>query len=285
MSSRPPAPPVAQRNNLTTELVRLLAREIGAGKLRPGAQLPTEQDMMAAYGVSRTVIREAISALRSSGIVVTKQGLGTFVSRETQRQPFRIDPRDLGTLQEVLRIMELRKSVEIEAAAMAAERRSARDLSAIRGALQRIADAIERREAGIDEDFELHRAIAAATGNHYFVAFLQFLGHHIIPRQTLRIEHEGAEDRALYLRRVQAEHRAICDAIARKDPPAARSAMRAHLENSMKRYRIFGEAVGAAAPAKRARPSGGRGNGRATARAKAGRPKRGRRPAARDGRA
>src|SRR3712207_2442687 len=77
--------------NLTEELVRRLAAEIESGKLPPGAKLPTEREMMTATGVSRTVVREAISALRAQGLVVTRQGAGVFVSPEVERRPFRID--------------------------------------------------------------------------------------------------------------------------------------------------------------------------------------------------
>src|SRR5882672_6066924 len=116
---RPLAPP----KNLTVKLVDLLAAEITSGKLAPGARLPTEQEMMASFGVSRTVIREAVSALRSEGLVLTRQGVGAFVASDVKGRPFRIDPDGLKSLQEILRVMELRMGVEIFAAGLAAERR------------------------------------------------------------------------------------------------------------------------------------------------------------------
>src|ERR1700738_4759721 len=98
---RPLAPP----KNLTVKLVDLLSAEITSGKLVPGARLPTEQEMMGSFGVSRAVIREAGSARRSEGLVTTRRGVGAFVAAELPRQPFRIDPAGLKSLQEILRVM------------------------------------------------------------------------------------------------------------------------------------------------------------------------------------
>jgi len=225
--------------NLTAELVGRLSKEITSGKLAPGARLLTEQEMMATFGVSRTVVREAVSALRSEGLVMTRQGVGAFVATDAQQRPFRIEPRGAKSVPEVLRIMELRMGVEIEAAGLAASRRSAKHVDRIDSELAKIDAAIERGEAAIEADFELHRTIATATGNPYFESFLGYLGHYIIPRQSVRIEKIGGDEQTAYLRKVQREHRAICAAIAKSDPAGARDAMRAHLANSIARYQGF----------------------------------------------
>jgi GntR family transcriptional repressor for pyruvate dehydrogenase complex len=225
--------------NLTAELVELLSKEITSGKLAPGARLLTEQEMMATFGVSRTVVREAVSALRSEGLVLTRQGVGAFVATDAQQRPFRIDPRGAKSVTEILRIMELRMGVEIEAAGLAAARRSAKHLARIDAELAKIDTAIDRGEAAIEADFELHRSIAAAASNPYFESFLSYLGHYIIPRQSVRIEKIGGDDQTAYLRKVQREHRAISGAIAKGDAEGARTAMRAHLANSIARYQSF----------------------------------------------
>jgi DNA-binding FadR family transcriptional regulator len=238
--ARPPAfRRLAPPKNLTAELVEVLTREITGGKLAPGARLLTEQEMMATFGVSRTVVREAVAALRSEGLVLTRQGVGAFVAADAQKRPFRIDPPDGRSVGEVLRIMELRMGVEIEAAGLAASRRSAKHLAQIDAELAKIDAAIARGEAAVDADFEFHRAIATATGNGHFASFLGYLGHYIIPRQSVRIEKTGREAQATYLRKVQREHRAISAAIAKGDAEAARAAMRAHLANSIARYQSF----------------------------------------------
>src|SRR6516225_9037718 len=87
--------------NRTQELTQKLAVEIRSGRLVPGSQLPTEQEMSASTGFSRTVVREAVSALRAEGLVVTRQGLGAFVAMDVQRRPFRIDPDRLKSRSDV----------------------------------------------------------------------------------------------------------------------------------------------------------------------------------------
>jgi DNA-binding FadR family transcriptional regulator len=223
--------------NLTDELVRRLAAEIEGGKLQPGAKLPTEHEIMASTGVSRTVVREAIAALRAKGLIVTRQGSGAYVSPEVQRRPFRIDPDELASLGEVLRIMELRISVEVEAAGLAAERRTSAQLAEIGRRLKAVEKAIEAGESAIDADFAFHKAIFAAVDNPYFPRFLEFLGRYIIPRQSLRQPFGSEEEQKRYLERIQREHRAIHAAIRTREPERAREAARLHLVNSMNRYR------------------------------------------------
>src|SRR5512138_2792437 len=110
--------PLDAPRRLTAELVARLTADITSGKLPPGARLPTEQEMIAATGVSRTVVREAVAALRAEGLVLTRQGVGAFVA-DHARRPFRIDPVKLHSLREVLEVMELRTGIEVEAAGLA----------------------------------------------------------------------------------------------------------------------------------------------------------------------
>lgn len=230
---RPLSPP----RNLTDELVARLGDEIMSGKLSPNDRLPTEQEMIAAFGVSRTVVREAISALRAEGLVESRQGAGVFVARDMRRRPFRIDPEGGQSIGGVLDILELRMSVEIEAAGLAAERHKAADLKAIEKSLGAFRRAIEHGESGVDADFEFHHAICEATGNRHFKQFLEFLGRFIIPRQSIRVELESPEQHKAYLTRVLAEHEAICEAIRKEEAEEARRAMREHLTKSRERYR------------------------------------------------
>src|SRR5436190_20294063 len=122
---------LAPARNLTEEVVDQLASDIRRGKRAPGSRLPTEQALMRALGVSRTVVREAIAALRSEGLVVTRQGSGAYVAADGSRVPFRIaKPDGSSTIADVLKIMELRLAVELEAAALAAERATAPQVAA-----------------------------------------------------------------------------------------------------------------------------------------------------------
>src|SRR5947207_1268775 len=114
--------PIAAEHKLSRALYDQLAGEIKSGRLAPGARLPTEEELSRAARVSRTVVREAVAALRAEGLVITRQGVGAFVSAEPQRAPFRIEPEKLRTIADILSVMELRLGVEIESAGLAAER-------------------------------------------------------------------------------------------------------------------------------------------------------------------
>src|SRR5580704_18728878 len=130
-SFRPLGPP----KNRTGEVVERLAAEIASGRLLPGSRLPTEQQLTAALGVSRTVVREAVAVLRAEGLVETREGVGAFVVRDVQRRPFRIDPDGLRSIGEVVQVMELRTGVEVEAAGIAAERANAASRRRVASAL------------------------------------------------------------------------------------------------------------------------------------------------------
>src|SRR5438132_10767188 len=130
--------PLAAEPKLSRRLYEQLAGEIRSGRLAPGARLPTEQALTRAARVSRTVVREAVAALRAEGLVITRQGVGAFVSAEPQRAPFRIEPERLKTLADILNVMELRLGVEIESAGLAAERATRAQVKAIAAALEAI---------------------------------------------------------------------------------------------------------------------------------------------------
>ena len=249
--------PVAAPRKLTHAIAERIAAEIANGKFAPGARLPTEQEMVAAMGVSRTVVREAVAALRAEGLVVTRQGAGAFVASDVARRPFRLALDGLPSIEEVLDVMELRASVEVEAAGLAASRGSGRARRRVGEALSAVDSALQRGDAAIEEDFAFHRAIAAATGNPQFPHFLEYLGRFIIPRQSIRVAAHRPEGQRAYLETFQREHVAICDAIVAGDAEAAREAMRQHLGNSQARYRsLAAEAAAAQGPSVTARSAG-----------------------------
>ena len=233
--------PLRQPRNLTGELVARLTEEITSGNLAPNVRLPTEQQMMATFGVSRTVVREAIAVLRAEGLVKTRQGSGAFVAPDLQRRPFRIEPDGLRSIAQVLTVLALRIAVEVESAGLAAARRSKGDLRRIAKTTDAVAEAIERDEAAGDADYDFHCAIGSATGNPYFSSFLDFLGRLIIPRQTVHVDAGRSGQLKRYLQMVLTEHEAIQRAIETSDPAAARRAMRTHLTRGYERYRRLAE--------------------------------------------
>jgi DNA-binding FadR family transcriptional regulator len=228
-------------SNLAEKVLARLSADIRGGRLGPGDRLPTEAELTSDMGVSRTVVREAVAALRADGLVVTRRGSGAYVADNPTASPFRITPPHRGRLSDVLDVMELRLAVEVEAAALAAERANRRQVAAVRAALRAIDRALKQGDGAVAEDFAFHRAIAEATGNAQFPRFLEFLGSHVIPRQSVRLSVDTPAERKAYLERIQQEHGDIVAGIAGGDADEARKAMRAHLTRSLERYRKLAE--------------------------------------------
>lgn len=229
--------PIRPLRSLAEEVCSRLAEEIASGKLEKGAKLPSEQEMMQAMGVSRTVVREAVAALRARGLVVTRQGAGAFVNPDPSRQLYSIDPDGLGSLDGVIEVLELRMAIEAEAAALASERASATQIKEILRTQECFSRAIKAGDRGIKEDFDFHQAIANATQNSRFVDFLAYLGRQIIPRQSIRSFDGQPNEMRAYLQRIEKEHDVVILAIEKRDPGKSREAMRRHLLNSRERYR------------------------------------------------
>jgi DNA-binding FadR family transcriptional regulator len=222
---------------LALELVERFSDRIRAGQLQPGAKLPTEAAIMEEFEVSRTVVREAISKLQAAGLVETRHGIGTFVIGPGDSPSFKITPEQFGTLQDVIAVLELRIGLETEAAGLAAQRRTVDNLAALRKALDAVIAAVEAGQDSVAADFQFHLEIARATQNSHFTELMATLGSQIIPRARLEPSADMSAERLAYMRRVNAEHESVLDAIASQDAESARAAMRTHLSNSRERRR------------------------------------------------
>lgn len=228
--------------SLAHDVVDALGRRIRDGSLVPGEKLPTEAAIMEEFGVSRTVVREAISRLQAASLVETRHGVGTFVVGLGDAATFRISPEQVGTLHDVIEVLELRIAVETESAGLAALRRTEENLGSLRSALAAFNAAVEQGRDAVGPDFQFHLEIARATQNHHFLDLMATLGGTMIPRARLEPPGPLTPEREAYLRRVNTEHENIVDAIARQDPDGARAAMRTHLANSRERRRRLAEA-------------------------------------------
>ncbi len=234
---RAPNSPLSPTPSRPAQLAEWFAREIRTGRLMSGEKLPTEQELNARCGVSRTVLREAMASLRSEGLVVSRQGSGVFVADHRANRTFRIVSDEVRSLTEIENILQLRLAVELEATAIAAKRRSNEDLAHMRRWLEAIDASIAAGDSAIESDFAFHCAISAATGNPYFERFMHFLGPVIIPPRSIRPLSETPDQSRLYLEHIQAEHRRIYQAIERRNAETARFALREHLEGSRERHR------------------------------------------------
>ncbi|MGH6637161.1 MAG: FadR/GntR family transcriptional regulator [Polaromonas sp.] len=231
-------PPRARRpRGLVGEIVENLASSIREGRLQPGEKLPTEAEIMARFDVSRTVVRESLSRLQASGLVETRHGIGTFVLPPQEAGNFRISAEDFATVADVIAVLELRISLETEAAGLAAQRRTPENLKAMETALRAFHDAISLDSDAVPPDFQFHMEVARSTGNRHFADLMTYLGTMIIPRTRVNTALSAPEGRFNYLQRIHSEHESIYNAIRDQDTEAARAAMRTHLSNSRERLR------------------------------------------------
>ncbi|WP_207268113.1 FadR/GntR family transcriptional regulator [Pseudomonas sp. FW305-28] len=227
-----PAAGGKKRGSLSQGLEALLSGLILEGRLRGGEQLPTESVLMLEHGVSRTVVREAMSRLQAAGMVETRHGIGTFVRGSTLSLGAFIDPTTLGIITDSLAIMEFRIGLEVEAAGLAALRRSPDQLAGLRALLDQLGQPAVSVNDRAALDFQFHLSIAQATGNHYIASTLLNLGVVIIPRSRLDCARLFHDEPAHYEQRMQSEHEQIYQAIFNQDAECARAAMRLHLHDS-----------------------------------------------------
>jgi GntR family transcriptional repressor for pyruvate dehydrogenase complex len=242
-STLPPSAPPKKHRNLAQGVVAYISDSIRDGSINPGDKLPTESEIMRIQGVSRTVVREAISHMQAAGLVETRHGIGTFVLEPPPAQHLGIDPKTVITMRDVLAILELRISLETEAAGLAASRRSDAQLQQLRVALDSFQACSIMGGDTVASDVQFHLLIAQASGNRYFHDILSHLGTNIIPRARLNSAKFARDEPGTYLERVTREHEDIFNAIARQDPESARAAMRTHLSNSRERLRRAQELI------------------------------------------
>lgn len=224
--------PRKRSQGLAHDIVTTLTQRILLGQLAPGEKLPSESAIVGEYGVSRTVVREALSKLQAAGLVETRHGVGTFVLARDQRQGLHLNH---DTAVSVRGILELRLGLETQAAALAALRRSEVQLQHMREALDDYRASLANNDSSVEPDVRFHQLIAQATGNTYFTDVIQHLGNSVIPRTRINAEERGDTDLMKLGQLANLEHEAILNAIRRQDPDAARAAMLLHLSNSLER--------------------------------------------------
>ncbi|WP_270732695.1 FadR/GntR family transcriptional regulator [Shimia sp. Alg240-R146] len=207
---------------------------IVSGEFAVGSKLPTEHALSEQLEVSRPVLRQALKQLREDGVVVSRQGSGSFVQRRPEGAVLDFAP--VGSIADIQRTFEFRVAIEGEAAFLAAARRSDADLKAMRAALEELDRCVARDELGVDTDELFHEAICTASGNQYFSAARASMKPNILIglNLTRNLSLTKPKER---MEMVQREHYAIMEAIEARDSEAARLAMRAHVDNA--RMRVF----------------------------------------------
>ncbi len=209
-----------------------IVRLINDDGLAIGDRLPSEARLAESFGMSRTIVREALARLASDGITEARVGAGSYVKRRPSERLGTHMPMD--ALAKTLGTYEVRFVLEAEAARLAAQRRSQHQLDAIERALAALRSALLSNAPAHDEDWLLHRAIAEATGNS---AFLPVFDH--LQDEVMRILRAGVDiSRSRppeVIGAMMEEHDAIVDAIRARDADGAALAMRWHLSQGRKR--------------------------------------------------
>lgn len=219
---------------LSEQLAEALALSIRERKLAPGDRLPTESALMQRFGVSRSVVREALSRLKTLGLVDSRQGSGAYVKNAAPAASVEhlvLAPD--GSLDAVMQMVEVRRALEAESAALAAARRSSQDLRQIRAAIRALEQAVAAGGDGVEEDVAFHAAIARAAGNPYLLATLAYLSRFLL--DATRVTRANEATRADFAQQVRDEHAAIVRAIEARDSVAARLAGATHMVNAAER--------------------------------------------------
>lgn len=217
---------------LSDQVAEVLAAEIRAGRLAVGEKLPTEAALVEQFSVSRTVIREAVSRLKSLGLVDSRQGSGMYV-KDAGFSPLNFDAKFAVSKQAVIQMVEVRRALEAEVAALAAQRCNRTDVQRIRRSIAALEQAVSAGGDGVDEDVQFHRAIAEAARNPFLISTLEYLGQFL--RGATRVTRANEARRADFAGQVKDEHETIARAIEAGDPAAARQAAARHMDNAIQR--------------------------------------------------
>ncbi|MGO3889570.1 MAG: FadR/GntR family transcriptional regulator [Paenalcaligenes sp.] len=224
----------------STPIVTWIRQEIETGNFVADQKLPSEAQLQERFGVSRSVVREALSQLKSEGLVHSQQGRGVFVNARGERRMFSLDMSGatLGDLTSLEHVIELLVAIEVAAAKHAAQRHTAADLKKIRKALIGMEYAIACDQLGDEEDYAFHQAIVDATHNPHFITLNEYLEQHV--RRLIRqARSHTAQYHQDLIEDVQAEHQAIVQAIEQRDSDAAAAAAERHLRNAAERLRTY----------------------------------------------
>jgi len=210
---------------LYEQLAERIRHLILNGALTPGDKLPTERILAQDYGVSRTVVREAVKTLQQDGLVEVKAGLGTFIVDETDRA----FSQSLSLLMSVnlsdklLDVVEIREILEVRMAALAATRARSGDIDRMKTAVAVMDNSLDDVSEFIKQDHAFHLALAEATQNAVMPLLISSIVDLLQKLRSRTALVDGS------LERGQIHHKRILRAINRGDADAAQKAMEAHL--------------------------------------------------------
>lgn len=216
---------VERQPRLSDKVASLMLDTILSRRLRPGDRLPSERELGGQFGVSRTVIREAVRALVAKGVIEVRSGSGlrvAAVEASAVRESMSLFLH--GATLDYEKVHEVRKMLEVHIAGLAAERATDDDLGKLTAACEAMEDVIDDVEEASLRDLEFHRVIARATHNELYLVLMDSIGESLI---EVRRENLGGGSAADTIDL----HRRILDGIVAHDADRARTAMSEHLDN------------------------------------------------------
>lgn len=228
---------IVRSERMSSQISRQILAEIQSGQMKAGDRLPSESILAQRYGVSRTILREAIASLKNDDILEAKPGRGLIVKDPDNRQAFRFsDVFATVSLADICHFYEMRTILESEAARLAAIRCTAKDMQAIKDSFSEMERAVEEQSLGDEAHTIYNSAIAYASHNPVLIEFSLFLQNKLRSlAKELRIKTMSSPERA---KLVLDEHRLIVQAIMQKNPDGAKKATEQHLINAASRAGI-----------------------------------------------
>ena len=213
------------------EVAESLHEMIRTGVLQPGDRIDSVQKLAENFQVSRSAVREALSALKAMGLVDIKQGEGTFVkSFDANQMVFPLSTAILMNKEDISNLLEVRKIIEVGTVTSAARNRTQEDLTKMREILEEMKGSLLNEELGEKVDFEFHASISIASHNPLLYIFLDQVSGLMFEtmKETRRIwlySKNTTREKLFY------EHMKIYDAIEQQDEEKSKHAMLCHLEN------------------------------------------------------
>ncbi len=217
------------RNTLAEQVTEQLEDFIVSQHLQAGDRLPSERELAKQFGVSRTVVREAVRALQARSMVEVSSGSGTVVrdvSTQSVSKSFSMLLRQGRPHVDYGLVSEVRRLLEVEMSGLAAARRTADDLEKLQEIVHTMDEMQRDRESFARIDVEFHVAVAAATHNNLFVVMLESLADIMLEVRLTGYETPGAATHAIDY------HTRIYEAVRDQDVEAARRVMSEHLDMS-----------------------------------------------------
>jgi GntR family transcriptional repressor for pyruvate dehydrogenase complex len=221
-----------KKKSLYEEIVSQVIRYIQEKNIKPGDKLPSENELVEIFKVSKTAVREALSVLAAKGILEKRPGVGSILKELTGSTFIEPITSKLIVEEQSLReILEFRRGIEIESVALAAERANEEQLEAIENAHLELIEVNRNGGIGIEEDYRFHYLIIISSGNSIYETIFDLISPKFLEAMKIG-KNQSKKISERYIQEAQEEHERIVKALKNRDPVEARIAMLEHLQKN-----------------------------------------------------